>query len=122
MNKIYDIAEKAYLVEIGKAGDSTDSNIYIKDDRGLIHKFKLNMKTCVGHAMAMKDKENEQIPEFPIFESNQESEDDMEERQEREETKEPACNKLVRKGGGSGKILGARRKPSRADPNVMEKL
>ena len=66
----------------------------------------------------MKDKENEQIPEFPIFESNQESKDEME---EREETKEPACNKLVRKGGGSGKILGARRKPSRADPNVMEK-
>ena len=57
MNQIYDAAEKAYLVEIGKAGDSTDSNAYIKDDRGLIHKFKLNMKTCVGHAMAMKDKE-----------------------------------------------------------------
>ena len=47
MNKIYDVAEKAYMVEIGKAGDSTDSNAYIKDDRGLIHKFKLNMKTCV---------------------------------------------------------------------------
>ena len=47
MNKIYDVAEKAHLVEIGKAGDSTDSNTYIKDDRGLIHKFKLNMKTCV---------------------------------------------------------------------------
>ena len=57
MNQVYDAAEKAYLVEIGKAGDSTDSNAYIKDDRGLIHKFKLNMKTCVGHAMAMKDKE-----------------------------------------------------------------
>ena len=35
-------------------------------------------------------------------------------------TKEPACNKPVRKGGGSGKILGTR-KPSRADPNVMER-
>ena len=57
MNQIYDAAEKAYLVEIGKAGDSTDCNAYIKDDRGLIHKFKLNMKTCVGHTMAMKDKE-----------------------------------------------------------------
>ena len=56
INKIYDKAEKACLVEIGKAGDSTDSNAYIKDDRGLIHKFKLNMKTCVGHTMAMKIK------------------------------------------------------------------
>ena len=120
MNKIYDVAEKAYMVEIGKAGDSTDSNAYIKDDRGLIHKFKLNMKTCVGHTMAMKDKENEQIPEFPLFECNQESDNEMEEREETEESR-PACNKLVRKGGGSGKILGARRKPSRVDPNVMEK-
>ena len=119
MNKIYDVAEKAYLVEIGRAGDSTDTNAYTKDDRGLIHKFKLKMKTCVGHAMAMKDKENEQIPEFPIFESNQECEDEMKEREETEKTKEPACNKLVRKGGESGKILGARRKPSRE--NVMEK-
>ena len=75
------------------------------------------MKTCVGHAMAMKDKANEQIPEFPLFESNQESENEME---ETEETR-PVCNKPVRRGGGSGKILGARRKPSRADPNVMEK-
>ena len=33
INKIYDEAGKAYLVEIGKAGDSTDSNTYIKDDR-----------------------------------------------------------------------------------------
>ena len=105
INQIYDAAEKAYLVEIGKAGDSTDSNAYIKDDRGLIHKFKLNMKTCVGHAMAMKDKENEQIPEFPLSECNQESENEME---ETEET--PVCNKPVRKGDGSGKILGAIRK------------
>ena len=44
----------------------------------------------------------------------------MEEREETEETK-PACNTPVRKGGGSGKILGVRSKPSRADPNVMEK-
>ena len=44
----------------------------------------------------------------------------MEEREETEESR-PACNKLVRKGGGSGKILGAGRKPSRVDPNVMEK-
>ena len=43
------------------------------------------------------------------------------EMEETEETKEPACNTPVRKGGGSGKILGARSKPSRADPNVMEK-
>ena len=117
INKIYDKAEKAYLVKIGKAGDSTDSNTYIKDDRGLIHKFKLNMKTCVGHTMAMKDKENEQIPEFPLFECNQESENEME---ETEETR-PVCNKPVRKGGGSGKILGAIRKQSRADTNMMEK-
>ena len=67
INKIYDEAEKAYLVEIGKAGDSTDSNTYIKDDRGLIHKFTLNMKTCVGHAMAMKDKENEEITKFSLL-------------------------------------------------------
>ena len=106
MNKIYDAAEKAYLIEIGKAGDSTDSNAYIKDDRGLIHKFKLNMKTYVGHTIAMKNKENEQIPEFPLFECNQESENEME---KIEETR-PVCNKPVRKGGGSGKILGAIRK------------
>ena len=32
MNKTYDVTEKAYLVETGKAGDSTDSTTYIKDD------------------------------------------------------------------------------------------
>ena len=44
IEEIYKKAEKAYMKEIEKAGESTDSNAYIKDDKGFIHKFKLNMK------------------------------------------------------------------------------
>ena len=54
----YKKAEKAYLKEIEKAGESTDSNAYIKDDKGFIHKFKLNMKTCVDHMKAKNVNEN----------------------------------------------------------------
>ena len=95
---IYEAAENAYMVEIEKAGDSTDSNAYIKDDRGLIHKFKLNMKTCVGHAMSKKENEEkaEETKGYHVFESDQEN--------EIEET-EAASNTPVKRGGRSRKIL-----------------
>ena len=59
IEEIYKKAEKPYLKEIEKAGESTDSNAYIKDDKGFIHKFKLNMKTCVDHAKAKNTNEND---------------------------------------------------------------
>ena len=46
------------MKEIEKATESTDSNAYIKDDKGIIHKLKLNMKTCVDHANAENTNEN----------------------------------------------------------------
>ena len=59
IEEIYKEAESAYMIEIEKAGESTDSNVYIKDDKGFIHKFKLNMKTCVHHMKAKNKNENE---------------------------------------------------------------
>ena len=42
------------MMEIEKTGESTDSNAYIKDDKGFIHKFKLNMKTWVDHDQRLR--------------------------------------------------------------------
>ena len=58
IEETYKKNEKAYMKEIEKASESTDSNAYIKDDKGIIHKFKLNMKTCVDHANAKNTNEN----------------------------------------------------------------
>ena len=52
IEEIYKKAERVYVMEIEKASESTDSNAYIKDPKGFIHKFKLNMKTCVDHVKA----------------------------------------------------------------------
>ena len=59
IEEIYKKADKTYLKEIEKAGESTDSNAYINDDKGFIHKFKLNMKTCADHMKAKNTREND---------------------------------------------------------------
>ena len=58
IEETYEKTEKAYLKEIEKAGESIDSNAYIKDDKGIIHKFKINIKTCVDHTKAKNTNEN----------------------------------------------------------------
>ena len=37
----------------------SENEINIKDDKGFIHKFKLNMKPCVDHAKAKNTNEND---------------------------------------------------------------
>ena len=58
-SKIEEIYKKAYKKEIEKASESTESNVYIKHDKGFIYKFKLNMKTCVDHVKAKNTNEND---------------------------------------------------------------
>ena len=98
---IYKKAEKAYLKEIEKASESTDSNAYIKDDKGFIHKFRLNMKTCVEHTKAKNSNENNPTKSQKIL-----------------------AGRKVRHNGSvrSGTRLDARNKASRGDGVVRIKM
>ena len=98
IEEIYKKSERAYMKEIEKASESTDSNAYIKDDKGLIHKFKLNMKTCVDHAKTKNTNENE------TTESQENLSFKLQDQDEKEES-EGVANSPIEGAGKAEKIL-----------------